>query len=185
MGNPDKVKVGAGLLYVGPLGTVEPTNLTTPWATVDVDWVPIGYTEDGHEFSREPSFEGIEVAEEKLPIRWEKTSETATVSFSAAEITVANLKIAFNGGTVTTLSGTVVRFEPPAITDEDVRIMLGWESNDGSERWVFRKCVNTSATTIARRKAPTKALIPVTLNLEVPAAGILPFTSILDTNPTA
>ena len=180
MANPDKVKVGAGLLYAGPIGSVEPTNLTTPWATVDPDWEPIGYTEEGHEFSSEPSFEPIEVAEEKIPIRYDKNMQEEMLSFSAAEMTVKNLTRAFNGGTVTTLSGSVVRFERPDVDDEDIYLMLGWESNDGTERWIFRKCIQVGAVAISRRKSPDKALIPMEFRLVVPAAGVLPWTSILD-----
>lgn len=47
-GDPTAVKVGPGTLYFGPVGAAEPTDLTTPWATVDALWVPVGYTEEGH-----------------------------------------------------------------------------------------------------------------------------------------
>lgn len=180
MANPDKVKVGAGLLYIGPLGTTEPTDLTTPWATVDVDWLAIGYTEEGHEFSSEPNFEAIEVAEELDPIRYEQSGNASSVSFSAAEFTVTNLSRAFNGGTITTLSGTVVRFEPPAVGTV-THAMIGWESNDGDERFVFRKCLQTGNVAIAHRKAPAKALIPMEFRLVVPSPGVRPWTSIIDT----
>ena len=153
MANPNKVKVGAGTLYIGPIGTAEPNDLTTPWATVDADWEAIGYTEEGHSFSRQPTFEPIEVAEEYIPIRYEQTGEEAVLAFAAAEMTVYNLERAFNGGTITTLSGTVVEYEPPEVGDF-TRAMLGWESNDGEERWIFRKCLQTGNTEIARRKAP-------------------------------
>lgn len=179
MGNPNKVKVGPGLLYIAPLGTTEPTNLTTPWATVDSDWAPIGYTEEGHEFSSEPSFEPIEVAEELVPIRYEEANKNEMLSFNAAELTVDNLTRAFNGGAVTVLSGTVKRYEPPAL-GQAVRAMLGWESDDGEERWVFRKCVSAGNVTIARRKSPDKALIAMEFRLEV-VAGLTPWTAILET----
>lgn len=178
MGNPDKVKVGAGLLYIGPVGVLEPNDLTTPWGTVDSDWLAIGYTEEGHEFSREPSFEPIEVAEEMEPIRYEQNSSSSMLSFSAAEMTVTNLARAFNGGSITTISGTVKRFDPPPIGDV-TRCAIGWESNDGEERWVFRKCLQTGNTTIARRKSPQKALIPMQFRLEK-VEGLEPFTAILD-----
>lgn len=180
MGNPNKVKVGPGLLYIAPLGSTEPSNLTTPWATVDVDWLPIGYTEEGHEFSSEPSFEPITVAEELTPIRYEEADKTEMLSFAAAEMTVENLTRAFNGGVVTTISGTVVRYEPPALGSA-TRAMLGWESNDGTERWVFRKCVQSGNVTIARRKSPDKALINMEFRLEVVGGGIKPWTAIVDT----
>ncbi len=180
MGNPNKVKVGPGLLYIAPLGTVEPTDLVTAWGTVDSDWSPIGYTEEGHEFGSEPSFEPIEVAEELVPIRYEEANKNEMLSFSAAELTIDNLTRAFNGGVVTTLSGTVKRYEPPAIGGA-VRAMLGWESDDGEERWVFRKCVQAGNVTIARRKSPDKALIAMEFRLEVVGGGVKPWTSIIET----
>lgn len=178
--NPDKVKVGAGLLYINAVGEPEPNDLTTPWATVDPGWLAIGYTEEGHTFNREPNFEPIEVAEEDDPIRYEQTGVASSLEFAAAEMTVTNLTYAFNGGTVTTLSGTVVEFEPPILGDV-TRVMLGWESVDGEERWVFRKCVQTGNVNIARRKAPAKATIPMTFRLEKPGVGILPFKAIMET----
>lgn len=180
MGNPNKVKVGPGLLYIAQLGTTEPTNLTTPWATVSANWLPIGYTEEGHEFSSEPSFEPIEVAEELVPIRYEEAAKNESLSFAAAELTVENLQRAFNGGVVTTLSGTVVRYEPPALGSA-TRAMLGWESNDATERWIFRKCVQVGNVTIARRKSPDKALINMEFRLEVVGGGVKPWTAIMDT----
>lgn len=180
-GNPNNVKVGPGLLYIAPVGVAEPVNLTTPWATVDANWVAIGYTEEGHEFSSEPNFEPIEVAEELNPIRYEENTKNEMLSFNAAEMTVTNLQRAFNGGTVTTISGTVVRYNPPAI-GAAVRCAIGWESNDAEERWVFRKCVQAGNVTIARKKSPDKALIPMEFRLEVPTTGT-PWTSIIDTAP--
>lgn len=179
-GNPNKVKVGPGLLYIGPVGSSEPNDLTTPWATVDSDWAQIGYTEEGHEFSSEPNFEAIEVAEEKIPIRWEESNKTESLSFNAAELTKDNLVRAFNGGTVTTISGTIVRYEPPAV-GEAIRCALGWESDDGEERWVFRKCVQAGTVAIARRKSPQKALVTMTFNLEVVGGGIRPWTAVIQT----
>lgn len=178
-GLPDKVKVGAGLLYIGPVGVLEPNNLTTLWGTVDPRWLAIGYTEEGHEFTREPSFEPIEVAEELDPIRYEQNSNTSMLTFSAAQMTVENLARAYNGGTITTISGSVKRFDPPDIGDV-TRCAIGWESNDGEERWVFRKCLQTGNTAIARRKSPQKALIPMEYRLET-VDGAKPFTAILET----
>lgn len=180
MGNPNKVKVGAGLLYVAPVGSTEPNDLTTPWSTVDSDWVPFGYTEEGHNFSSEPNFEPIEVAEELEPIRFEQTATTQSLEFAAAEMTVNNLKYAFNGGTVTTISGTVVEYLPPTLGSA-TRVALGWESNDGEERWIFRKCLQTGNVTVARNKAPNKATIPMTFRLENPGGGLRTYRAIIQT----
>ncbi len=180
MGNPNKVKVGAGLLYLGPVGVTEPINLTTPWETVDARWVALGYTAEGHEFSSEPSFEPIEVAEELEPVRYEQNANSTMLSFAAAEMTIDNMVRAFNGGTITTISGTVKRYDPPELGDV-TRMAIGWESNDGEERWVFRKCLQTGNVAIARRKSPDKATIPMEFRLETVGGGILPYTAIMET----
>lgn len=173
MSDPTSVRVGPGILRVGAVGAVEPTDLTAPW---DAAWVPLGYTEEGHSFSSAPNFEPIEVAEETDPIRYEPTGREMRVDFAAAEMTATNLSRALNGGTITTGAG-IVTFEPPN-PGEEVRIALGWEARDGSERWVWRKCLQTGEVSIARRKAPDKATIPMSFMLEIVAGGVKPFVAI-------
>jgi len=176
MGSPSDVKVGPGLLYIAPAETTPPVDLTTPWA---VAWVPLGYTEEGHAFTHTPNFEGIEVAEEKLPIRYEETGATEQLEFAAAEITARNFQIALNGGTLTTGTG-IVTFEPPAADAIATRVAIGWESQDHTERWVWKRCLQTGAVEVGRRKAPAKATIPMAFQVELPLAGGLPFVSIFE-----
>lgn len=176
MGDPTAVKVGPGLLYIAPLLSTIPTDLTTPWATVDSDWTALGYTEEGHSFSYEPNFEAIEVAEELDPIRYEQTGRQMTVAFAAAEMTATNISRAMNGGTITSGAG-IVTFTPPAIGSV-TKVMLGWESQDGEERWVWKQCVQTGSVEVARRKAPDKATVPMSFQVEKPSAGGDPFVAI-------
>lgn len=179
MGDPTKVKVGPGLLYVAQLATPEPTNLTTPWATVSANWVPFGYTEEGNEATFEPNFEAIEVAEELTPIRYEETSREIGLAFAAAEMTYQNVVRALNGGTIT-IAGTIYKYEPPAL-GTSTHLMIGWEANDAKERWVFRDCTQTGSVSIARRKAPDKATIPMEFRCGIPASGAKPFMALFET----
>jgi hypothetical protein len=98
------------------------------------------------------------------------------VSFALAEITATNLKRAFNGGTITAGSGCVF-YDPPALGSEQY-VMLGWESNDVQERWIFRKCIQTEAVKIARKKAPNKATLPAAFRLVKPPS-LQPFRAIM------
>lgn len=173
MGDPTAVKVGPGALYVAPLGTTAPADLATPWG---VAWIPLGYTEEGHEFAAENTFEAIEVAEELLPIRQEQTGSNLTVEMALAEMTAKNVQLALNGGTITSGDGFVT-FEPPEL-GEATRVALGWESQDHLERWVWYKCLQTGNVAIARRKAPAKATIPTTFTVEIPTGGGAPFKAI-------
>lgn len=171
-GDPTKVKVGPGTLYFGQVGVTEPIDLTTPWATVDPLWVPVGYTEEGHSATITPTVEGIEVAEELTPVRYEETKREVSVQFAAAQMTKENIQKALNGGTIQTLAG-FVKFEPPPLGTV-TRIAIGWESQDSEERWVFRECLQSGAVEIARRKAPAKATVPMQFNCQKPL-GLEPF----------
>ena len=106
------------------------------------------------------------VAEELDPIKTAVNSRTAKVSFALAELTATNLKRAMNGGTITTGTG-IVTFEPPDLGTE-VRTMLGFESEDHQERWVYRQCFSDGEVTIARKKGSDKSVIATEWKLEKP-----------------
>lgn len=259
-GTAENVKLGPGYLYFGPVGAVEPTDLTTPWATVDPLWLPVGYTDEGSTFSYELSSDNVDVAEELDHLRVETTGRSGKVSFAMAELTARNVGYALNGGDVVTavrligtativastgvfttsvahslvvgdrvvlgtITGTtgvtagttyyvktaptgttftlsataggpaltlttdgstasvsevlgLVTYEPPDLGAE-VRRAIGFESEDHSERWVFRKCFQTGNVEIARQKAPNKSVIPVEFSLEVPT-GARVFKALFD-----
>jgi hypothetical protein len=170
-----QVRLGPGSLYAAPVGSTEPATLA---ATLDAAWVDLGYTEDGHTVKMTTNVEPVPVAEELDPISYEPTGREMSVSFALAQITATNLSRALNGGTITAGTG-IVTFEPPA-SDEVTRLALLWESADGNERWIFRKCIQTGDVEIARKKAPAKATIPVEFMLEVVAGGSAPFVAIFD-----
>jgi hypothetical protein len=173
--DPTLIQLNPGVLYIAPLGTVEPTSLTSAW---DAAWTALGYTEDGSDFHYQITVADVNVAEELFPLRIVSTAVKATVKFSLAEITAKNLQAAYNGGAITVvpLAGGVpahVTFEPPALGTE-TRVMLGWQSMSGDERYVWRQCFNTGDVAIAHKKVPAKTAIPCDFQLEKPA-GAAPF----------
>lgn len=155
-GDPVQVRVGPGWLYIAALESTEPTDLASAW---DAAWVQIGYTDDGSSFVFDQTFEDVTVAEEYDPVATLQTARQITINFSAAELTAENLQTAFNGGTIAS-GGGLVTFEPPDAGDY-THVMLGWEATDGLERWIFRKCLQVGSVEIPRRKAPQKAIIPM------------------------
>lgn len=180
-GNPAAVALGPGYLYLAILGSTEPVNTVTggifsdAWAAA---WVPLGYTEEGSTQSYSPEYEDVVVAEELDPIDSIATSRSISVSFGAAENTALNYKRAMNGGTIT-VSGTapaeVFKFEPPDLGSETLT-MIGFESEDHQERWVWRQAKQVGSAETARRKGAEKALIPMEFRVFVPDAGGKPFT---------
>lgn len=168
-----------GYLFWAPLATAEPihaaaasTYAADPWP---VAWVPLGATEDGSEFNYETKVEAITVAEFFDPIRWSTTERSGSFAFNLANYTLQNLKRAFNGGTLATVSGTAATlsssFTPPA-PGAEVRAMLGWESLDNTMRFVMYQTINSGTIKSAFKKAPSFAVIPCTFNFEVPTSGI-------------
>lgn len=173
-GTPTNVRVGPGLLYIAPVGSSEPSDLTADWHE---DWVKVGYTDEGTTFGFDQTFEDIEVEEEFDAIDTLQTQRAVTVSFDAAELTATNLQRALNGGTIT-VAGEVITFEPPA-AGSVTRVAIGWEADDGKERWVFRRCVQQGSIDISRQKAPNKATIPMEFRVTVPDGGGAPFKALM------
>lgn len=166
MGNPLAVRVGPGHLKIAPIGSTEPTDLATPWAGA---WTDLGYTNEGSEFVFDQTFEDVEVAEELEPVEVIQTARQTTVNFALAELTAANMQRALNGGEINTAGG-IVTFEPPSVGSFD-DVMLGWEADDGLERWVFRRCRNVGSVNLPRRKGADKATLPMSFRaLKPPAA---------------
>lgn len=180
-GTPANVRVGPGWLFVAALGSAEPTDLATPWDYAD--WIEIGYTDEGPSFNMDQTFENVMVAEELDPVATFQTERNLKIVFAAAELTARNLQLALNGGTIN-VGGVVTTFEPPA-TGDYTHVMIGWEATDHLERWIFRKCLNTGAVEIPRRRAPDKAVVPMEFQVLVPAPDTAAWVAILDNDYAA
>ncbi len=153
---PSQVEAGAGTLYIAPTGSIEPIDLATAWPAA---WVDLGYTEEGSTFTFDQTFEDLTVEEELEPLDVLQTARMVTIAFALAQLTATNIQRALNGGTITTGTG-IVTFEAP-LTGVAGATMLGWQSNDADERWVFRRCRQVSTVTITNRKAPQKRTVPM------------------------
>lgn len=170
-GTPGALSLGPGYLYMAELGATEPADLSTAWATVDSDWKALGYTKDGSEFKYSLNTDTVEVAEELDPVSTQTTGRTSTVSFQLAELTATNLMRAMNASSASVTAGTgIVTFEPPDLGSE-VRRMIGFESEDHTERWVYRQVFQTGDSTITRAKGADSAAISCEFTLEKPATG--------------
>lgn len=163
----DEVILGAGTLYVAPIGTTEPTSAS---AALPSAWREVGYTDDGSVFGISTTIEGIEVEEEFDPVKYATTGRQITVGFSMKQASRRNLALALNLGADAANDATSV--EPPDPGDE-VRVMLCYDSEDGA-RWIFRKVIQGGDVSINRQKAPDATLIPVTFQAEKPT-GQAPF----------
>ena len=167
----------AGYLFWAPLLSAEPTNTVSGSKFTDAwpgAWISLGATEDGSEFTYETKLEAISVAEFFDPIKWATTERTGTFAFNLADYTLANLKRALNGGTLTVVSGTgatqLNSYIPPT-PGAEVRAMLGWESLDNTVRLIVYQSIQGGAMKSEFKKAPSFATIPCEFSFEIPASG--------------
>jgi hypothetical protein len=165
-----------GYIFHAPIGTAEPANTVVGSKFTDawpVAWISAGATEEGSTFSYTTSVEPVTVAEFFDPIVYATTERSGNIAFNLADWTLTNMKVALNGGTITTTgttTTTMTKYEPGSPGNE-VRKMIGWESLDGTVRIVIRQAINASEVTSAFAKAPALALIPCQFNFEVPLAA--------------
>lgn len=170
-GSSSLVELGPGRLYIAALGTTEPTDATTALPSA---WYPVGYTEEGSAFTTNLTNSEVEVAEEVDPILYVLTKRANTLAVTMAQATRRNLATALGTGAGGVNSATA--FEPPDPGSE-VAMMIAWDSTladapaSTNVRWLFRQCKAGGTITIPRRKAPAKATIAVTFNLEKPASS--------------
>lgn len=171
-GTPGNVLLGPGRLYYAPLGTTEPVSCS---AALPSAWISVGYTEEGTQVDMEITSESIEVAEELDPIRFSQTKRTTKLMLSMAEVTKKRLALALGAGAGA--ADDAAFFEPPD-PSAIVGVMLVWDSDEvpsaTNRRWIFRQCTPSGTTSVARKKAPNKSLIPVTFDCAKPSASTPP-----------
>jgi hypothetical protein len=152
-------------------GTVAGSVFTDAWPA---GWVPIGVTKDGNTFEHAPKTANIEVAEYLLPVRIVTTGVEDKVSFEIAEMTAKNFAFGLNGGSVTTRGGTgatlLTEVNAPVVGAE-VRQMIGWESEDSTERAVYVQAFQSGSLKVARKKGADNATIATEFTLEQPSIG--------------
>jgi hypothetical protein len=165
-----------GWLFWAPLGTAEPTHAVTGSVFSDVwpaAWIPLGATDGGSTFNWQTTTDQVLVAEFLDPIKYIATGRSGSISFSLASVHMENFRRSMNGGTVAS-SGTgatsMRTYTPPAL-GADVRCMIGWESQDSTERLIAYQAYNSGQVSISRAKGTAKATLNCEFNLEVPASG--------------
>jgi hypothetical protein len=167
------VLVEPGVLYWAPIGSAEPTAVSTASAFSDswpVAWIPLGMTDAGSDFDVTLTTAPIVSAESIDPIAYRTTDRAAVVKFMLMNYTATNLARAFNGA-ATTVTGsgatTITKLDPP-VPGTETRCMLGWESLDSTVRFVARQVINSGTITMAFHKSPSHTAIAWNGQLEKP-----------------
>ena len=172
------ISTGPGYLYYAATGTALPANtvvgsvFTDAWASAGA-WLPWGVTKEGHEFQYAVETDTIVAAEYFDPLQIVTTGRAAQIAFDLMIVSATTMALALNGGTKSTSgSGTTLRttVTPPAAGAE-TRAMIGWESQDNTERLVMEQAFQAGTLTIARRKGADNATLSLEFHAELPSSG--------------
>jgi len=167
---------GAGYLYWASFGSGLPANTVVGGVFTDTwpgAYSLLGVTKTGSEWDYTINVDQIEAAEYLDPLVYVTTSRVCSIKFELQQIHQTNLKRVLNGGTTTTAgSGTTLltTYTAPAPGFE-VRCMIGWESQDNTERLVLEQAFQVGSLTVARRKGVDNATLPVEFRGEVAPSG--------------
>jgi hypothetical protein len=167
---------GPGYLYYAPLATALPANTVVGSVFTDAwpgGWLAWGVTREGSEFQYTVDTDTITAAEYFDPLVIVTTGRAAQITFEVMLLSATTMKRALNGGGATTSgSGTTLltTVTPPAAGAE-TRQMVGWESQDNTERLVMEQAFNAGTLTIARKKGADNAGITLEFHAELPASG--------------
>ena len=178
--NVNAVGFGPGLLYIAPLGTAEPTTIST---ALDPAWVPLGYTDAGTSVAFVPTVTKLYAAESYYPLAAPVTAWDATISMKLLELTLKNLSAVMNAGVVTP-TGANFAFTPPVVgTEVNVMLLLKGKNDPLTSQpsfiEIYRKCIQSGTVTIDHTKAAFSGLSATFTLLDV-GGGIAPFTWLSD-----
>ncbi len=170
------IAVGPGYLYRAPLGSGLPTN-TVAASVFSVAWpgayIALGVTTDGSEFGYDVTTEQIEAAEYFDPLAYVTTARVASIKFELEIISATFTAWSLNSNTVT-VSGsgaTQLNTVTPPNPGAEVRCMIGWESQDNTERLVFEQAYQVGTLAVSRKKGADRATLALEYRGEVAASG--------------
>jgi hypothetical protein len=134
--NPQQItRPNRSYLYLAPVGTVAPTNVTTMPAA----WRNVGlFTEDSLTFSTSPEFQDVRSAQSDFPTRTFQTSDGATLAVQLQQWNADNFKAVFGGGSVTAVAEEdgIYKYTPPDLGARD-EVAAIIKVVDGSEVYLF------------------------------------------------
>jgi len=164
-GTPGNITMGAGWLYMAPLGTSEPSDSTTALPSA---WISLGYTEDGSDLTIGRTNTKVMVAETTFPVKVVNEEQSVRVKARLAEPTLANLTAALGQGAGGSNSGTSLE-----LAESLTGIMLIHDSNKSTalttnRRKIFREVYPVGDLASAFKKAPNKTTLDVEFEAVLP-----------------
>lgn len=164
---------GDGNLYVAPVDTAFPTDITT--AVDDDAWVQLGYiSTDGVTFKVEKEMKDIEVWQSRDPVRTIRTKSPKTLKLDLVQWNYHTALLALGGGTVTGTPGNYT-YNPPDESESDERAFI-LEAIDGdyTVRYCFRRGENQTGTEL-KHVSDDALMLPIEIKVLAASNGAKPY----------
>lgn len=176
--NVSNLVLGPATLYWGALGATEPADAVIAPA---VAWTDLGATQDGVSLTVEQEYTELE-ADQILDVAGSRlVKRTFTIETNLAEHTLENLKIALNGGTITSTAGKAVYEPTKMVTSAEptytALLIDGVAPGGNPRRIVVRKALSTAGVEFAYHKED-QAVYAVTFTAHFVSPSIAPFVII-------
>lgn len=159
--DPNNLILGPGDLYVADFGATEPADTAFATAPDDATWTDVGGTQDGVNFAQNMEFTQLEVDQSIDAPESRCTKREFKLTTNLAEPTLENVKLASNGGTITT-AGTGAtahsKYEPDTAVTSGSRpnyiamIFDGPGPSGNRRRFVARKMLQVGNVEFAYHK---------------------------------
>jgi hypothetical protein len=151
----DEILVAAdAAIWTAPLTATRPTDLDTAMASVDDEWVDVGWIdENGITLARARTINPVPVMQSRYPARRLVAEEDLTVAFAMRQWDKTTAPLAFGGGTVESTVAGVYKYTPPTEGEVDTRqLCVEWEDGDKKYRFIIpRGEVGETADTVLNR----------------------------------
>jgi N-acetylglucosamine-6-phosphate deacetylase len=178
--------LGPATVYQGAFGAVEPADSTVNSTPAASAWTDVGGTMGGVTFAVNQTYTELEVDQIVDSAGRRLTKRDITVATQMAELTLQNLALALNGGTVVTGSGATPSTYDPATaisaTQPSYTALLfdGWSPQQFRRRGIVRKCLSTANVELAYKK-DGQSVYGATWNAHYVSSSITPF-HVVDAN---
>lgn len=169
----ENVLVGIATLWYAPVDPItgpEPMPADTIGEGVDWagNWIAPGATDQGVKITKAPKTQDITIEEQGTPALVTIDSTDVSIDTSLAEDTLANMALAYGGGTITTVAAGASQVGKSTLTlaDNLALLSVGFEgiNVDGFWRRVYiPKVLSVASVDTTYRRAAAARLYPVTL----------------------
>src|ERR1044072_5260774 len=164
----ENVLVGVAYLYVAPVGTTPPADSVDPGELWPSPWVYVGASEEGLAVVKGADIGTINIEESPLPVKRVTNQSTFDLRISLSEDTVETMKLAYGGGTITTIAGSagVAGQKRLTLSSTAEELAAGFEGvnvDDLPRRVIVPRVISAAEVETTYRRAANNRSYPTTL----------------------